>query len=740
MPTIRQKSSTKELLSCPPKRYGKKEERAAFFHFSWKQTIFWSSSIRFKLCLIMLSSVVGALILVEKRRSLMEGLEVLPLNLMTFFDEWEVRVSIILSLVLQILLIALGSRRKYICRLWIRIVLWSAYLLADWVAVVSLGIISKNTLDKCHKKINDETGIELRWFWAQFFLLHLGGPDTITAYSLEDNELWLRHLVGMVIQTGLAFYVLLVAMPGSDWLPSLSVLIFIAGGIKYGERLSTLCAANSENFRHSMLPEPDPGPNYAKFMEEYALKGAEGFCVSVDEVKEIHAPAQHNFPDEPGVREAYDLFLTFKRLFADTILSFQDRDRSKSYFMTLSGKKAFEVVEIELGFMFDELYTKASIVYNLRGCILRTITFSCTLIAWMVFIFVCDKGKYKMFDLVITHLLLGVAVFLEIYAVWALVNSDWTRRLRGCDRSRRTTSFARVIQWFQQPVKKRWSEKAAQHNLLDICVGNKFAVLPRSIKRVTRIYHYIEKQWHKSFVDVSIDLKELIFKELKSYTHGSDPASMWNRRGSFTLQSYPSLSLDEINERDFDERILLWHIATDLCYSYDPPDNESKETVDHSKHISDYMLYLLIVYPFMLPMGIGMIRFRDTCAEAKVFFRERGAMISTKGEACKKLLEVSTQVPPAKVKGDRSKTVLFDACILAKFLLAMKVQRWEIISKVWVEMLAHAATHCSGNHHAHQLRKGGELLSHVWLLMAHLGITEQFQISQGHARVKIKAK
>ncbi|KAM7468849.1 hypothetical protein LguiA_007032 [Lonicera macranthoides] len=52
-------------------------------------------------------------------------------------------------------------------------------------------------------------------------------------------------------------------------------------------------------------------------------------------------------------------------------------------------------------------------------------------------------------------------------------------------------------------------------------------------------------------------------------------------------------------------------------------------------------------------------------------------------------------------------------------------------------MLAYAATHCRGRHHAQQLRKGGELLTHVWLLMAHLGITEQFQISQGHAGAKL---
>jgi hypothetical protein len=61
-----------------------------------------------------------------------------------------------------------------------------------------------------------------------------------------------------------------------------------------------------------------------------------------------------------------------------------------------------------------------------------------------------------------------------------------------------------------------------------------------------------------------------------------------------------------------------------------------------------------------------------------------------------------------------------------------------MISNVWVEMLCHAASQCRGLNHAKQLSQGGELLTHVWLLMAHFGITEQFQISKGHVRVKLK--
>jgi len=90
------------------------------------------------------------------------------------------------------------------------------------------------------------------------------------------------------------------------------------------------------------------------------------------------------------------------------------------------------------------------------------------------------------------------------------------------------------------------------------------------------------------------------------------------------------------------------------------------------------------------------------------------------------------------LKGDRSKSVLFDACILAKELKNLKApNKWYVMSEVWVELLCYAASHCRANTHAALLSKGGELITFVWLLMAHFGIGDQFQINEGHARAKL---
>ncbi|KAL3524731.1 hypothetical protein ACH5RR_013103 [Cinchona calisaya] len=685
----------------------------------------------------MFLSAASALVYVQKRSLWV----VFPDNVKQAWKKWEVRLLILISLIFQVVLILLGHRRKYMAkRTSTRLLIWSAYLLADWVATVALGVISQDTLDDCKVKGSttaDNLMDELVSFWAPFLLLHLGGPDTITAYALEDNELWLRHLVGLIIQTSLAFYIFLVALPGSSWFPILNALIFCAGLVKYVERTLALRSANIDHLRDSMLTPPDSGPNYAKFMEEFTLKKAEGFYVEADEVKEIPIQIEPSYPKDEKklIAEAHDRFQTFKRLFVDLILSFQDRESSQSYFKKLYPQQAFDVVEVELGFAFDMFYTKVPIVYTVRGCILRLITFSCTSLALILFVILCEKHKYHKVDVILTYFLLVVAILLEIYAVKIQIHSDWTDYWLQKNNIRRESLIGASD--YRRPSKRRWSNSMAQYNLLSFCLEEKPVVCYKA-QKLLHIDEFREKHRYKTYENVSLDLKVMIFDRFKKFAETSEPGppSLSTRRGSFALEWTNKAEIE------FDRSILIWHITTDICYYSDRAENspDVSSNCRESKHLSDYMLHLLVLHPFMLPIGIGLIRFRDTCAEAREFFKDR-RLESDKAKACMKLLQVNTEVSPAKVKGDRSKSVLFDACRLAKKLQSKeKDRKWDIISEVWVEMLAYAATHCRGRNHAQQLRKGGELLTHVWLLMAHLGITEQFQINQGHARAKLIVK
>jgi tryptophanase len=163
------------------------------------------------------------------------------------------------------------------------------------------------------------------------------------------------------------------------------------------------------------------------------------------------------------------------------------------------------------------------------------------------------------------------------------------------------------------------------------------------------------------------------------------------------------------------------------------------------------MLYLLVMRPSMLPNGIGEIRFQDTCAEATEFIRDRHYIENENqvSQILHKVCKHIDKVSPSKVKGDRSKSVLFDACRLAKNLREIRnddeeewetKKMWKFITQVWVEMLAYAASNCKSLYHAQHLRHGGELLTHVWLLMAHLGITDKLQISKGFGRAKLIRK
>ncbi|KAG7532585.1 hypothetical protein ISN45_Aa08g002590 [Arabidopsis thaliana x Arabidopsis arenosa] len=821
--------------------------------------------------------------------------DMIPPHLRKLWDKWNIRGVIILSLFLQTILIFFAPSRRRTAKKLFLVLIWSAYLLADWAADYAVGQISDSQEEEAASNKQSKNR-ELLAFWSPFLLLHLGGPDTITALALEDNELWDRHLFSLVCQGVATVYVILLSIPNRLLTPTL--IMFVGGVIKYVERTAALFSASLDKFKDSMLHDPDPGANYAKLMEEYEAKEKMNMPTDVIVVKDPEKGREGNTPIRPDnqltalqvIQYAYKYFNIFKGLIVDLIFTNQQRDESRKFFDKLTAEEALRIIEVELGLIYDCLFTKAEILHNWTGAVFRFIALGC-LVASLCLFKMNKKDQYDGFDVVLTYALLICGIALDSIALLMFCVSDWTiARLRKLkeDLEEKDTRTDRVLNWILDFKKlrwkrsrcfqdghevlnrnfmfRRWSEYVHAYNMIGFCLGIRPTRIHYTKGKIHSFFHQIihilsidtaienatrgARQFHNwigrslsnlskrdnsvirtglrwflffphllglliyKFLDffgikdlveeirftvsdrLTRELWEFIFTEVQQkHQFAEDQESakdISSARGNWTLLQTSSKKREDgsdhakllqyVTEKDYDQSILLWHIATELLYqkpidqkaTTEKQENRNREKEEHSnrekeehsnrekeehrnpekeehtnrefsKILSDYMMYLLIVQPTLMSAvsGIIKIRFRDTCEEAKDFFRRRHIDKSRYEknnlvkEACRAILSVNTEIDPMAVKGDRSKSVLFDASVLAKELTNAGGNMWEVVSKVWVELLCYASIHCNSQEHASQLSKGGELINFVWLLMAHFGLGDQFQINRDDARAKL---
>ncbi|XP_071939254.1 uncharacterized protein [Coffea arabica] len=621
----------------------------------------------------------------------------IPDRVKRLWDEWNLRAAVLISLFFQVVLICCAASRKRAGNMIVTATIWLFYLLADWFAAFAVGLISNGQSNNCPEKF--AVNQDLAAFWAPFLLPHLGGPDNIAAISLEDNELWIRHLLGLIIQFSAVAYVF------------------------------------SQSLRN-MLDQT------MQLMEEYSSKEAAQVPVEIEIVKEHDRGTQtsetlspEGISDIDIVQNGYELFTTFRGLIVDHMFSFHERSKSRKFFFQRSAFDAFRVMEVELNFIYDTLYTKMAVVHSKKGYCLRLI---CSILIVLSFERFASHHKPDInhVDVATTYILLSGAVLLDFVAFTKLIFSDWTIvKLKNL--TVKTTVYA-VHE--KLSCSKRWSNTLWQCNLINFCVNQRWRWLDIAAETVG-IKDVLDEMYYKEDIVIPEDLKDFIFIELKVKATKAKTTNVakeiYSARGDLALLDYtnhypyPIISSSVGDEVEYDESLLLWHIATELCYCTTPDDGNSNR--NYCKLISDYMLYLLVMRPNLMSAvsGIGQIRFRDTCEEAKKFFSrwKSELIIRTPGLGiCRKL--ITCCIAQNGLTGKRLK--------LAKDLKKLNdKKRWEIMSKVWVELLSYAASHCRANAHAQQLSKGGELITFVWILMAHFGLGEQFRIEAGHARAKL---
>jgi len=607
------------------------------------------------------------------------------------------RILMLLSLFLQTILAICGRRRKCFTGFWLRSVVWLAYLSADLVATLSLGILVRSQTNSANPNM-------IPVFWAPILLLHLGGPETITAYSLADNELWLRRLVELVIQAGVASYVLF-KLWSKDTIIFVAIPIFVSGIIKYGERIWALRLETLEDF---------------SIRREYISSSSR----SAYEVR--------------IVREARLLFKAFQKLSTNFLVF--DFDQTKTYELVSkkNAEEAFQLIEIELGFLYDRIYSKVTEISWLR-VILHSITCLSSISALVFFsIMTTRKNVYSKKDTVISYLLLVGAVLLDCYSITVLLLSDWaviwftSNKVVG-DFLYRINCLSPLLSFCRE--RKRWLKSMGQHNLTSAQSNKPLNELRKQ---------YFAGKWNiHSRVDVDEVLKELIFQQvmgkrsryerLRYDPDTSDFLKLLEERGYNALLSNCCLHKLgwSVTDVEFTQSLLIWHVATRVCYIDDSRNNgfaKERNCVLSSRSLSNYMLYLLVYRPAMLAIELSGTGYAETTAHLGRLLR-RNTLDELDAFFNELLPDPPAMLNKIKLTEEGGMSALLDGCVLAMSLQALdgcpNEKKWEMISEVWVEMLMYAASHCGWKQHADALARGGELLTHVCLLMSHLGLSKQ---------------
>ncbi|KAK6282966.1 hypothetical protein POUND7_016791 [Theobroma cacao] len=415
------------------------------------------------------------------------------------WSEWELRLMVIVSLALQICLVYCGKKRQKYQGNHLAAVAISAWI--TYQSATSVANLVLTSLLKGGTKLKN-------WFivfWSPFILWHLGSPHNITAYSLEDNDMWLRQFFGLVTQVGMAIYIQ-ISFRSSSTFNCLAIPIFIAGVFKAGERIWALrcasekqlinssCSLNDEDRARQQMVQPARKNKEVRILRQAYLSSI------------ILKPL---FTDLPFwiEKKAYDEVVDLKSEYAD------EEGQSKK---DMPAEEAFALVGIELSFLYDLFFTKMPIHHQgfkvslcLHGfCFLSTVS---SLIAFSAFV---DKKKFWKIDVAITYMLLVGAISLDICLFISHALSKWTIAQLGSVPPENKL-YSKLVALRLSSINSRSAiRRVAQHDLIsyyvEVAADNKFIRFIRLIDTSNLL------QKHKYTVWESVDsnLRTFIYEQL----------------------------------------------------------------------------------------------------------------------------------------------------------------------------------------------------------------------------------
>jgi hypothetical protein len=198
------------------------------------------------------------------------------------------------------------------------------------------------------------------------------------------------------------------------------------------------------------------------------------------------------------------------------------------------------------------------------------------------------------------------------------------------------------------------------------------------------------------------------------------------------------LNLLSISQR-FEVGIIQLHLFTDIFTTsillYEPGISKEKtDIVWECVMLSNYMMYLLLAHPSMLPVSSDYAVMEHLNYMAKLLDMYKYAGGKLDPHARMKLLLNALEQMTSNTKSD---LIYFAKKIVAGRELLYTT--WtsdtllKLVKETWILLLIYAASKSRGELHARRLDNGSELLTFIWLLLVHhgLGNVAEFGLTLG---------
>uniref|UniRef100_J3LVJ1 DUF4220 domain-containing protein n=1 Tax=Oryza brachyantha TaxID=4533 RepID=J3LVJ1_ORYBR len=398
--------------------------------------------------------------------------------------------------------------------------------------------------------------------------------------------------------------------------------MFVVGVVKYGERTWALRCGDMNTIRSSLKKELhtkcyyhiDDKPERRSFNEGHFKREAD--------------------EEEFLVRCAHSLFHVCKYAIVDSSddSGGDTHFRDKEIFNGLTDEQTYALMGIELSLMYDMLYTKTSVISGwIIGYCIRVISSLATAGSLVIFQFNGKDGQNRV-DVAITYVLLIGAFLMEVTSLLRALGSSWTfsflcatwwkwlNHVAMC--SGRWHRFRRNVVSLRHFLKamgisryclssRRWSGSMGQYNMLHFCTRRGTSFTSRLIGRLA-IMLGLEDWWetvhYSGTVEILQKVKEMVFQHIRNIVGKRDVNTLGIIRKTWGQETSELWKLNDeqrthLMGSEFQEGIIIWHIATELFLAKPKitDDQNEQPTVQAIKALSNYMMFLLVDRPDMLP-------------------------------------------------------------------------------------------------------------------------------------------